>query len=233
MISIKILNPIGSSASRSIAARRTANRPLIGSLAIASRRGKTTLAATVAAPEIVCRPAPPRPPASPSPTYRLATTRSRSRDRPTSARHTASSGGCCRSPSMTTTQSPRASRIPATTAPPRPPWRSSGSRCSSRTGIEARRDRSWTSSGVLSSLSSTNSTSMRRVPATSVMRWSRGPTFSASLRVGTTIVRSGRMERAASDASGPPSRARVVLASVVEHASSREASRGGSTGSAS
>jgi len=49
MISIKILNPIGSSASRSIAARRTANRPLIGSLAIASRRGKTTLAANVAA----------------------------------------------------------------------------------------------------------------------------------------------------------------------------------------
>src|SRR6266700_6884232 len=35
----------------------------------------------------------------------------------------AASGGCCRSASITRTQAPRAKRVPATTAPPRPPLR--------------------------------------------------------------------------------------------------------------
>ena len=81
------------------------------------------------------RPAPPRPSAADrSPAYLVPTTRSQSWRMAVSPASAAAFGGCCRSASMTSTHRPRACRAPAMTAPPRPPLRVPGDRCSSRTG---------------------------------------------------------------------------------------------------
>ena len=74
-------------------------------------------------------------PTSPPAQNRLATTTSQPPSRaPGRACPRSASGGCCRSASITQTHSPRAVRMPSTTAPPRPPGALGGSRCSRRTG---------------------------------------------------------------------------------------------------
>ena len=90
---------------------------------------------------------------------------------------------------MTHTNGARAARIPATTAPPRPPWRSSGRRWiryTARVDSIAR-----IASGVSSSLSSTKMTSIGRSGSTRSSRATSGPTFPASARVGTTTETAG------------------------------------------
>ena len=123
-ISSRILKPRGRSESRSTTSRRTMKQPLIGSVTCHRRVGKSSIAARVEtresadahAAEVPCprrrRSGSPRPGRRPS----------RAPPRTCSS---STSGGCCRSASITHTNDARAARMPATTAPPSPPTRSS------------------------------------------------------------------------------------------------------------
>src|SRR6266571_2817306 len=105
----------------------------------------------------------------------------------------AASGGCCRSASITRTQAPRAKRVPATTAPPRPPLRCAPARCSNRTGTGHPLACRASAAGVSSSLSSTTRISAARDARAGPSPPSNAATFAASLRVGTiTLNRTGR-----------------------------------------
>ena len=104
--------------------------------------------------------------------------------RPGSSMSSIASGGCCRSASITQTHSPRAIRIPSTTAPPRPPERFPAGRWSSRTvRVELIRR---IASGVSSSLSSTKITSSGSPGMSLSSLAAIASTFPASSRVGST-----------------------------------------------
>jgi hypothetical protein len=126
-ISSRILKPRGRSSSTSTADRRTRKQPLMGSVTCQSLVGNIITAARVETCDNADRARlnlPVLPPAQ----NRLATTMSEAVSSASVYMSSSSSGGCWRSASMTQTYSPRAARMPATTAPPSPPLRSSGLR---------------------------------------------------------------------------------------------------------
>ena len=96
-----------------------------------------------------------------------------------------SSGGCCRSPSMTRQASASAAASPASTAPPSPPVRSS--RWIRRTGSGADAATRRTSSGVASELSSTKMISASMPSVAAATRRTSSSTLGASLNVGTMM----------------------------------------------
>ena len=188
-ISTRILNPSGWSRSRSTADRLTRKNPVIGSVTPASRRGNRTRTRSVDRLETPTRTPLDRPVEEPPATCRLATTTSARSSSATRTRSGTSSGGCWRSPSITTASGRSDRASPESTAPPSPPARSPAARWCSRTGSGLPAAASSICSGVSSSLSSTKRISASQPCSVPPSRSSSGPTFRASLRVGTITVR--------------------------------------------
>ena len=188
-ISSRILKPRGRRRSSGTLDRRRRKKPLIGSLTRRRRRGNRIRAAPVEASDRAARPALKF--SSPPLRYRLATTTSTSPASARASRSGTTAGGCWRSPSITHTQSARAACRPRTTAPERPSVRSRFSRWI-RTIESDRCPRSdSTISGVLSSLSSTNTTS-EPLGSASSRPSSSGRMLPASFLVGTITDSAGR-----------------------------------------
>lgn len=140
------------------------------------------------------RSGPARPSRLPRRPYRLPAARSYWPERTGATSRGTTSGGCCRSASITAITRPLALVKPSFTAPPRPPSRCPGPRWMSVTLRLPLLARPSTTSGVESSESSTNSNShspLRSARAASRRRAS-GSILPASLRVGITIDRTGR-----------------------------------------
>ena len=188
----RILKPLGRRRGRfaATAARLTRKNPLIGSETPFSARRKPRRATPLEMWESNERRAP-KSSALPPSTKRLATTMSTSPSWARPINCLITSGGCCRSASMTQSHDPRAASNPAITAVARPPARSPAGRWMTLTGASKRLPASRISSAVLSSLSSTKMSSMSNARAIGDSRSRSAAMLSASSFVGTTTDTNG------------------------------------------
>ena len=172
----------------STAARRAMKKPVSGSDTFFSTRGKTILAKTVRACDVRARDR--LKPTGPSRSaFRLATTISAPVRIARSCSSGMTSGGCCKSASITQTQRPRPMAIPSTTAPLSPLRRCSG-RATTETG-NGKSPADWRMTPAVPSLLSSMNNTSNDFPRSARSSADRsGLMFPSSFRVGTMMVSS-------------------------------------------